>query len=127
MDIRGEFWSAVEKAKENKKESKPKTLTKKFSFVNEPAYYLDIKTNEDLNDDLDVQLLYQMTKTKSKDLEMINESSYTEFSVTPEMKRREWRLNNSKNESLTSKTNSNTSASENFGGYSDGYVSDYFD
>lgn len=131
MDIRSEFWSAVEKSK-NKKEVKPKSSIKKFSFNNEPAYYLDIKTNENLTNDIDAQILYQMTKTNS-----VNESyqSQTQTFEDAEMMRRKWRLQNNMREStaFTQNTPSSSSSSSagrrpDFNNYvDDGYISDYFE
>lgn len=131
MDIRSEFWSAVEKSK-NKKEVNPKSSIKKFSFNNEPAYYLDIKTNENLTNDIDAQILYQMTKTNS-----VNE--YQELTQTfedAEKMRKKWRLENNMRESTAFTQNSPSSSSSSAGGgggrrdtsnYVDDYAFDYFE
>ena len=122
MDIRSEFWSAVEKSK-NKKEVKPKSSIKKFSFNNEPAYYLDIKTNENLNNDIDAQILYQMTKTNS-----VNE--YEELTQTfedAEKMRKKWRLQNNMRESTVFTQNSPSSSSSSAGGGGGDYAFDYFE
>jgi hypothetical protein len=129
MDIRSEFWSAVEKS-ENKKEVKPKSSIKKFSFNNEPAYYLDIKTNENLNNDIDAQILYQMTKTNS-----VNESyqSQPQSFEDVEMRRRKWRLENNMREANTFTQNNPSSSSSSAGrrpdsnNYVDDYAFDYFE
>jgi hypothetical protein len=129
MDIRSEFWSAVEKSG-NKKEVKPKSSIKKFSFNNEPAYYLDIKTNENLNNDIDAQILYQMTKTNPE-----NESyqSETEIIDDAEMRRRKWRLENNMREANTFTQNNPSSPSSSAGrrpdsnNYVDDYAFDYFE
>jgi hypothetical protein len=130
MDIRSEFWSAVEKSK-NKKEVKPKSSIKKFSFNTEPAYYLDIKTNENLNNEIDAQILYQMTKTKSFDESDQLQQTFDEA----EEIRRKWRLKNSMRESTSfSQNNPSSSSSAGAGGvrrditlYVDDYASDYFE
>jgi len=129
MDIRSEFWSAVEKSG-NKKEVKPKSSIKKFSFNNEPAYYLDIKTNENLNNDIDAQILYQMTKTNPE-----NESyqSETEIIDDAEMRRRKWRLENNMREANTFTQNNPSYSSSSAGrrpdsnNYVDDYAFDYFE
>lgn len=133
MDIRSEFWSAVEKSK-NKKEVNSKSSIKKFSFNNEPAYYLDIKTNENLSNDIDAQILYQMTKTNS-----VNESyqSQTQTFEDAEKMRRKWRLQNNMRESTAFTQNSPSSSSSSAGAgsggrrdtsnYVDDYAFDYFE
>jgi hypothetical protein len=129
MDIRGEFWSAFEKSG-NQKEVKKKSTIKNFSFNNEPAYYFDIKTNENLDNDIDAQILYQMTKTNPE-----NESyqSETEIIDDAEMRRRKWRLENNMREANTFTQNNPSSSSSSAGrrpdsnNYVDDYAFDYFE
>jgi hypothetical protein len=131
MDIRGEFWSAFEKSK-NQKEVKKKSTIKNFSFNNEPAYYFDIKTNENLDNDIDAQILYQMTKKTQ--MNSVNESHqyHSQSFDDNEKMRRKWRLDNDKRESnIFTQNNQSSTPNDGFrpdtNSYVDGYVSDYFE
>jgi hypothetical protein len=91
---------------------------------------LDIKTNENLNNDIDAQILYQMTKTNPE-----NESyqSETEIIDDAEMRRRKWRLENNMREANTFTQNNPSSSSSSAGrrpdsnNYVDDYAFDYFE
>lgn len=91
MDIRSEFWSAVEKAKTQKVVKKVKN-SKIITLSNEPAYYYDIITNENLNNDIDAEIMSKMTKVKGE--KKITKFSMLETVEESERRRREWRLRN---------------------------------
>jgi hypothetical protein len=97
MNIRSEFWSAVEKSYSSTTTKKAKS-GKVITLSNEPAYYEDVLTMESHSNDIDAEIMYLMTKTKA---EKIQKFSLLETDEDIELRRREWRIRNNMFEMAT--------------------------